>query len=288
MIRRAPASKKKGDTLDLLKHLAALAQPELAARRAALEAALIEEGLNFKVQQGTESEKTPIPARNYLVYPASQAPCPLLCAHYDAFPGSPGANDNAAACCILIALARTLLERRVSAAFAFLDGEETGHTGAKLFEAERGREFSVLVNLDVCGYGDTIALYPKGGERKPAASVFCEKGRLAAHGAKLVHFIPEGDEVCFPSRRQPVFSLCVMPMWDTKYLDAIARHGGGLLGRPPEVQMMLGDMEVASTMHGGYRDKVEFVQPQAMEQVYGYLLDALTATPRKAGRLGRL
>ena len=95
----------------------------------------------------------------------------------------------------------------------------------------------------------------------------------------MVRYLPEGDECCFPSRRQPVLSLAVMPQWDTKFLDAIAAHGGGFLGRPPEMQMMLGEMEVMSTMHGGFRDKVQWVQPAAMQQVYDYLLDALTAPP---------
>lgn len=272
--------------MEIHKHLAALAQPELNARRAALEAALLSEGFAPEVQQGQESEKTPQPARNYLLLPPGETPCPLFCAHYDAHPGSPGANDNAAALCILIELAKALRGRGVAAAFAFLDGEENGHTGAKLFEAERTREFSVIVNLDMCGYGDTIALYAKGGERKPAAAVFCDKKRLAAHNGRMVKYIPEGDECCFRSQRQPVLSMAVMPQWDLKYLDAVAAHGSGLLGRPPEVQMMLGQMEVVSTMHGGFRDKVQWVQPAAMEQVYHFLLDAVCAPPPPQKRFG--
>ncbi|MGN0984605.1 MAG: M28 family peptidase [Gemmiger sp.] len=272
--------------MELQTHLAALAQPEPGARRAALEAALRAEGFVPEIQTEEPSEKTPIPAVNYLLLPPEQTPCPLLCAHYDAHPGSPGANDNAAALCILLALAKTLRQKGIPAAFAFLDGEEQGHTGAKLLEAQREREFSVVVNLDVCGYGDTIALYAKGGEKKPAAAVFCDKKRLAAHGGRMVRYLPEGDERCFHSRRQPVLALSVMPRWDTKYLDAIAAQGGGLLGRPPEMQMILGQMEVMSTMHGGFKDKVQWVQPAAMQQVYDYLLDALSAPPAPVRRFG--
>ena len=265
--------------MELQTHLAALAQPDAAARRAALEAAFAAEGLVPELQTEEADETHPDPACNYLLFPESDAPCPLLCAHYDGHPGSPGANDNAAAVCILLALAKATREQGIPVGFAFLDGEEKGHTGAKLFEAARTREFSVVVNLDVCGYGDTLALYAKGGEKKPAAAVFCDKKRLAAHHGRMVRYLPEGDECCFPSRRQPVLSLAVMPQWDTKFLDAIAAHGGGFLGRPPEMQMMLGEMEVMSTMHGGFRDKVQWVQPAAMQQVYDYLLDALTAPP---------
>lgn len=35
--------------------------------------------------------------------------------------------------------------------------------------------------------------------------------------------------------------------------------------------MMLGQMEVVTTMHGGFRDGLEWIQPEAMETVYRYL-----------------
>lgn len=272
--------------MEVTKHLAALAQADPAARRAALEAVLAAEGLTFEVQEGEESEKTPKAPRNYYVWPdRDERPCPLFCAHYDAWPGSTGANDNAAALCILIALAVTLRQKGVRAAFAFFDGEEAGHTGARMFEATRSREFSVLVNLDVCGYGDTITVYPKGGQRRPAAAVFVDKARMKAHNARLVGFIPEGDDVCFSTSRQPVLAMAIMPKWDTKFLDAAAGHGGSFFGLPPELRMALGEMEVMSTMHGGFKDKVDWVQPRAMQQVYDYLLDAMSA-PSSGKRFG--
>lgn len=91
--------------------------------------------------------------------------------------------------------------------------------------------------------------------------------------------MPEGDNVCFTTRRQPVVSIAVMPRWDTKYLTAMAAQGHGLLGRSPEFKMMLGEMEVASTMHGGFRDAIKWVQPEAMQMLYDYLLDAMTTPP---------
>ena len=43
--------------------------------------------------------------------------------------------------------------------------------------------------------------------------------------------------------------------------------------------MMLGEMEVASTMHGGFRDAIKWVQREAMQMLYDYLLDAMTTPP---------
>ncbi len=263
-------------------HLPRLAQPHKEARREALTAILREEGLPFTVQTEPVTEASPRPAQNILLLPEAEGPWPLFCAHYDAFPGSPGANDNAAALCILIELAKTLRQRGVPAAFAFLDGEEEGHTGAKLLEKQRQWECSLVVNLDVCGYGDTLAVYSKGNPR--AAGAFCEKARLEAHHGKLVKFLPESDDKCFAARRQPVLSVAVMPRWDTQYLESLARMGSGVFGRPPEFEMILGQMEVVTTMHGAFRDDIKWIQPEAMQQVYSYLLDAVTAPPPKANR----
>ncbi|MDD4849835.1 MAG: M28 family peptidase [Gemmiger sp.] len=274
------------ETKTIARHLAALAQPDPDARRAALEAVLAAEGLTPTLQTGEGSEKYPRPVQNYLLLPPAGAAYPLLCAHYDAHPGSSGANDNAAAVCILVALAKALPPRGVRAGIAFLDGEESGHGGAKLFEAERGGlELSAVINLDVCGYGDSLAVYCKGGEKKPVAREFCDKKRLAAHGGRTVKFLPESDDKVFSTRAQPVLSVAALPLWDAKYMDALASYGEGILGRPPEFEMIMGQLEVISTMHGAFRDGVQWVQPAAMQRVYDYLLDALTAppTPKRFG-----
>lgn len=55
----------------------------------------------------------------------------------------------------------------------------------------------------------------------------------------------------------------------------MAATGDGLIGRSPEFKMMEGEMEVISTMHGGYRDNPDWVQPEAMEKVYQYLADVM-------------
>lgn len=47
--------------------------------------------------------------------------------------------------------------------------------------------------------------------------------------------------------------------------------------------MMMEQMEVSTTMHGGYRDHPEYVEPEAMSRIYHYLREAVTA-PRPTGR----
>ena len=60
-------------------------------------------------------------------------------------------------------------------------------------------------------------------------------------------------------------SLCVVPRWDIQYLKAMATYGDGFLGRPPEFDMMLEQMEV-----------------------YEYLLEGVTAPPAVKKRFGIL
>lgn len=264
-------------------YLGTLAVTDRDARRAALESVLVREGFSPVVQVEEENEQNPRPAQNYLLLPEGGDSFPLFCAHYDCHPNSVGANDNAAAVCILIELAKELRTQSVQAGFAFFDGEEEGHRGAKLFNALRdGIALSAIINLDICGYGDTIAVRSKGSSKKDGIRAFCDKKRLESHNGRLMKFLPESDDICFSTWRQPVLSVAVVPKWDIKYLAALSAYSDSFLGRPPEFDMILGQLEVVTTMHGAFRDGLKWVQPEAMRQVYDYLLDAVTARPARA------
>jgi hypothetical protein len=93
----------------------------------------------------------------------------VLVAHHDRVPGSPGANDNAAAVFQLLALAERLLagRRRHNTLIVFTDREELGAAGRVVgqgsarigeFLSRFGkRSFDFLV-FDTCGRGDTLIL----------------------------------------------------------------------------------------------------------------------------------
>lgn len=50
----------------------------------------------------------------------------LFSAHYDAFRGSPGANDNASGVAVLLGLCHKLRHRRIPVRIVFFDREERG------------------------------------------------------------------------------------------------------------------------------------------------------------------
>ena len=274
--------------MEMKRHLETLAQKDPDLRRQALADVLDAEGLSYYLQEDGPNFKNPRGTVNYILDPWQDAPSLLFCAHYDAVPGSFGANDNAAALCILIDLAKDLKEKGHPARFAFFDGEETGCSGSRLYvscldsQDHRRQDLTGVVNLDVCGFGDTIAICGKGNENKPVFRPFCQKLLLDRYNAQVLKYLPKSDEASFAGSRIPALSLCAIPRWDIQYLKAMATYGDGFLGRPPEFDMMMGQMEVSTTMHGGYRDHPDYVESEAMSQIYGYLSEAVAAPP--AGR----
>ena len=272
-------------TDQIRRHLEALSQKDLPARREAMVKILEEEGFPYITQEAPSSFKNPQGVINYL-FSVGDAPGLLFCAHYDAVAGSSGANDNAASVCILIDLARELKDKQISAHFAFFDAEECRQAGSRLYASSMDRNrITGVVNLDMCGYGDTLVVCGKGHEKKAPVKAFCQKEILEKYNGQLLRYLPKSDDASFSGSRLPVLSMAVVPYWDIQYLKALATYGGGFLGRPPEYDMMLGQMEVSATMHGGSKDAPEFVQTEAMDKVYHYLLDAVLA-PQEQSQSG--
>lgn len=269
------------------RHLERISQKDPDSRRQALEDILKEEELDFTLQEEEPSQENPRGTRNYLLTPWKDEPSLLFCAHHDAVPGSFGANDNAASVCILIDLAKALKAEGFPARFAFFDGEEAKNAGSKLYAATLDKAaVTGVVNLDVCGYGDTLAICGKGHEKKPVMQPFCQKELLKKHNGQLLKYLPPSDDNSFRGLHIPVISIAIVPRWDIQYLKTLATYGEGLLGRPPEFDMIMGQMEVITTMHGGYRDTPQWVDPEAMEQVYHYLFEAVHLPPTAKKRFG--
>ncbi len=273
------------DPTGIARHLLTLSQKTKEARLTAVEEVLKAEGIPYRKQTAAPEKEHPQGVVNFLFETAGSdidAPIFLFCAHHDAVAGSFGANDNAASICILIDLFKRLSKEGTRAQFALLDGEESGHTGARVLlkEFSDTTQIQGIINLDVCGYGDTIVLCGKGHEKKAPLSRFANADLLSAHNAQVVKFLPESDDIVL-RKKFPTLNLAIIPRWDVQYLKAMAAQGEGLLGRTPEFRMMEGDMEVASTMHGGYRDNPDWVEPQAMQKVLDYLAEGLNSADKK-------
>jgi hypothetical protein len=102
--------------------------------------------------------------RNFSVDVGTGARVLVLAAHHDAVPGSPGANDNAAAVGILLALlARTpqLVPPSLRVRFLFPACEELGYLGARAYVREQQSlgDVAGVLSLELCGVGDMLAVW---------------------------------------------------------------------------------------------------------------------------------
>jgi len=105
----------------------------------------------------------------------------LLISHYDAFQGSPGANDNASGIAVSMDVYRRLLAYKKNAMFngkvkvIFFGKEEPnfthpkGRIGSKDYVEKHKDELQSVVsilNLELCGAGDMIGIWPVANENK--------------------------------------------------------------------------------------------------------------------------
>lgn len=280
----------------LLDIAAQLAQPELSARREAVLHLLSRAGLSHEVQTASAkpdtggfalfaqpAPKAEVEVQNIIVRPVEIAgPKLVIGAHYDAFPGSPGANDNASGMAVLLALAQELSRSGWDKAVevVFFDAEESGRAGSIAYLAEcSSEETAGMVNLDVCGYGDTLCVRCM--KKTPLLRNFTDKARLRRFDGEEVCYLPDSDDKTFTKAHIPALSVAVLPRWDSAILPALKDYANGFLGIPPELREQVASMEIMSTLHGGPRDNPSYLSEAAMRRVLDFLLDALNAPPEK-------
>ena len=121
----------------------------------------------------------------------------VLVAHHDAVPGSPGANDNAAAVGILLhLLERVRVPPALRVRFLFTAAEELGYLGAREYvKAMRREPIAGVISLELCGIGDSLAVWDAGENTPFLARV---RAGLEARGLRA-------DETYHQVGRIPVF-----------------------------------------------------------------------------------
>ena len=95
----------------MLKTLYKVSQTENADRRNAIVSFLEKHSIPFRVQKGTVFQKE---AENIIVSLGICSKRTVFGAHYDSIEGSTGANDNASGVCVLLELAKHLLNAHPS------------------------------------------------------------------------------------------------------------------------------------------------------------------------------
>ena len=164
----------------------------------------------------------------------------LLTAHYDTFPDSPGANDNASAIAVLIGLYQELrksdLQKKIT--FAIFDQEENGCVGSRAF-AKHNYDFSSVISLELVGHGDVIGLWPITEETKNQS--FC-KELIATIKKKHITYEVVADLPLFyadftPFREKSIkdsFCITVVPKEDLITIRKVIKHPNLLKKHSPK------------------------------------------------------
>lgn len=161
----------------------------------------------------------------------------LLAGHHDAVPGSPGANDNAAAVGILLELRDRLVAappRGLRVRLAFFGDEERGMLGSRQYARHAALDDLVgVVSLELCGIGEALALWDVTPAVERTALVRAWVGALDRLGYRrdvTYHLAPPvplfgSDHRPFADRGVPAVGLTVIPTAAADALRAFV-YGG--------------------------------------------------------------
>ncbi|MBI2160031.1 MAG: M20/M25/M40 family metallo-hydrolase [Candidatus Rokubacteria bacterium] len=206
----------------------------------------------------------------------------VLVAHHDAVPGSPGANDNAAAVGILLHLLERVAQAPPSRArvrVLFTGAEELGYLGARAYVggAALGDVAGVL-SLELCGIGDSLVVWDAV-DRTPflerVSGAFQGLGLERDAGYHVVGRIPlfGSDHRAFAAAGIPAYGLTMVPATQAEALREFVFHpirGAARFGlrRPPPFD----------TYHTA-RDTGATLEPEALERT-ARALEAVIADAR--------
>ena len=151
----------------------------------------------------------------------------VLVAHHDAVPGSPGANDNAAAVGILLHLLERVATRippRLRVRLLFTAAEELGYLGARAYVKEASLHGVVgVLSLELCGVGDSLAIWDAPDETRFSQQIgraFEGLGRVRDGSWHQVGRIPVfgSDHRAFAAAGLPAYGLTVVPTSEAEAL----------------------------------------------------------------------
>lgn len=188
-----------------------------AAREGAVAAWLTAHGVPFARHRFESFEGS---GENFAVELGAGDRVLVLVAHHDAVAGSPGANDNAAAVGILLALLGRLAAAppaRLRVRLLFSAAEELGYLGSRAYVAGTPLEdVAGVLSLELCGVGDSLAIWDATDEPPFLARVRAALegiGMRADEDYHVVGRIPVfgSDHRAFAAARIPAYGLTVVP-----------------------------------------------------------------------------
>lgn len=190
------------------------------AREAAVARYLEARGVAFARRRFASFEGT---GENFAVDVGSGDRILVLVAHHDAVPGSPGANDNAAAVGILLHLLERLpriVPPHLRVRLLFTAAEELGYLGARAWvRSEPLRGIAGVLSLELCGIGDSLAVWDAPDGAGPpflqqVTGALESLGHRRDEGYHVVGRIPVfgSDHRAFAGAGIPAYGLTTVPL----------------------------------------------------------------------------
>lgn len=253
-------------TMQFLPYLERIAVADQAARRDGLLAILRELDCPFTLYREQRGEHWPenVVAR-FRPHAARRL---VIGAHYDSVPSSTGANDNAAAVCVLLNLLNLylLVPPTLSLDIVFFDLEEVGSIGSQAYLERVGPDtVRAMINLEVCGVGDTILVGPRArATTEPLGHAVQAVVQQAEYRSQIVDYLPPGDDWTFEDAGIPNIAVSVAPAQDVPVLlDAVAAMR--------QRQQPRRTPAIMETMHNRSRDTLAVIEESAMQQVFQWI-----------------
>lgn len=194
----------------------------------------------------------------------------VLVAHHDAVPGSPGANDNAAAVAILLSLLPRLedaVPRGVRVRLLFTACEELGYLGARAYVRDTPlASIAGVLSLELCGIGDSLAVWDAAEEtpfRRRVTGALEGLGLRAGEGYHVVGRIPVfgSDHRAFAAAGIPAYGLTIVPFREA---DALKKF---VLSPGRSALMHLVRRPVPFDTYHTSRDASATIDPSALNRV---------------------
>src|SRR5262249_54997652 len=223
---------------------------------------------------------------NFIVDVGSGDRVVVLIAHHDAVPGSPGANDNAAAVGILLHLLGRLGRNpptRLRVRFLFPAAEELGYLGTRAYVNEISMAGIVgVLSLELCGIGDSLVIWDAEQETGFLGRVRAALGRAGRRRDESYHIVGRipvfgSDHRAFAAAGLPAYGLSVVPSREAEALRRFVlnpRRGALRLvaHRPPPFD----------TYHTS-RDALSTLEPAACDAVVDGLAAIIASVERGHG-----
>lgn len=191
-------------------------------------------------------------------------------AHYDSVPSSTGANDNGAAVSILLEVVRGFLSNppTIPLDIVFFDLEERSMKGSSAYLMHKAAQnIPLMVNLDICGVGDTVVFAPSQQARSENLMAIYESLLSSDnYRAQMVDLLPPGDDLSFEHAKVPSISVCVIPQNEVQILANAAVKLQAMTA--PDVMP-----PIIETMHNGPRDSIQVIEESAMQIAYDWTMD---------------